>query len=81
MAKITVSKEHVDMYPSLADQLGKTVDASVISKAASDAKVNAKRAAREGKARTEVAPVAAAAVAPKKKRAPAKKKAASKKAA
>lgn len=56
MAKITVSQRHVDAYPELADQLGKTVDASVIQTAAS------KNRSTEVKA--EPAKVAAA---PKKK--------------
>lgn len=50
MAKITVSREHVIAYPSLKDQLGKTVDASVIQKAAHEAKVAKKDAAKKAPA-------------------------------
>lgn len=60
MAKITVSREHVIKYPSLKGQLGKTVDASVIQRAESDARVASKDAAKKAP-KVEVTPAAASA--------------------
>lgn len=46
MAKLTVSQDHVRLYPELEDQLGKAVDASVILKAQSNAKFETREAKR-----------------------------------
>lgn len=50
MAKITVSRELAAEFPSLADKVGKTIDASELQRARSDKRVNAKDAAKAPKA-------------------------------
>jgi hypothetical protein len=42
MTKVTITQELVNLYPTLEDQLNKTVDSSVLVRAKSDAKYNKK---------------------------------------
>lgn len=69
MAKATVSREHAALYPELKDLEGQTVDASVIQRAVSNAKVRAKDSKKV------VAPKVASSPAPAKKKSAPRKKA------